>query len=453
MKDVQQIAEGLFFPNGKSKHLDLKSLDCEIRDFAHRIIESECTVGDLYEASKVKILRLYLFTKCINTQQITENSVTNLEAHVMLNENAQDDSQASSSTSINKSQTIDLTFSEDSEETSFMLHDPLNIIAQETSVIQIDNQMEVENRENRFQEQMIALSQESDLTAENVNTLQVWRPEPFNTNSTSQDVEEQLISPDVEETPFEESFDNEVTIGGASREFGSLDDTVPIEDVPKSIILVRRGQVLCDLMQAFNDPAIMDKEISIRMKLPNGQIEQGIGSGVFCDSLTEFWNEFYSRCALGADVKVPFLRHEFQSNEWQAIARVLVKGWEAVKYFPVRLSQPFLEEALYGTTYSSVLGSFKHYIAKHERDVIEEAMANFNSADHVSLLHVLDSNDCHQRPTEENLPQLLEQLGHKALIQTPMFVIESWRPVLKDIASILPPQKLANIIQELKTNT
>ncbi|KAI2644313.1 Ribonuclease 3 [Labeo rohita] len=360
MKDVQQIAEGLFFPM--------------IRDFSHRMTESECTVGDLYEASKVKILRRYLFTKCINTQKTTENSVTNPEADVMLNENAQDDSQASSSTSINKSQTIDLTFSEDSEETSF------------------------------------------------------------------------IRTTDVEETPFEESFDNEVTIGGGSREFGSLDDTVPIEDVPKSIILVRRGQVLCDLMQAFNDPAIMDKEISIRMKLPNGQIEQGIGSGVFRDCLTEFWDEFYSRCALGADV----LRHEFQSDEWQAIARVLVKGWEAVKYFPVRLSLPFLEEALYGTTYSSVLGSFKHYIAKHERDVIEEAMANFNSADHESLLDVLDSNDCHQRPTEENLPQLLEQLGHKALIQTPMFVIESWRPVLKDIASTLPPQKLANIIQEQK---
>lgn len=254
MKHVQEIAEGLFFTNGKSKHLDLKSLDCEIRDFSHRTIESECTIGDLYEASKVKILRLYLFTMCISTQNSTENSVTNPESDVMLNESAQDDNQASSSTS-----TIDHTFSEDSEETSFMLHDPLYIMGQQISVMQPDNLMEVENGEDRFQEQMITLSQESDLTAENVNTLQVWSPEAFNTNSTSQNVEEQLITADVEETPFEVSFVNEVIIGGGSREFGSLDDTVPIEDVPKMIILVRRGQVLCDLMQAFNDPAIMDK--------------------------------------------------------------------------------------------------------------------------------------------------------------------------------------------------
>jgi len=155
---------------------------------------------------------------------------------------------------------------------------------------------------------------------------------------------------------------------------------------------------------------------------------------------------------LGADVKVPFLRHEFQSDEWKSIARVLVKGWHAVKYFPMHLPLPFLEEALYGAAYSSVKDSFMHYMAKHECDVIEEAMVNLNSADHESLLDVLDSYDCHQRPTEENLPQLLDQLGHKALIQTPMFVIESWRHILcaLPILRALPPQNLANILEEEK---
>lgn len=225
-----------------------------------------------------------------------------------------------------------------------------------------------------------------------MNTVQEeLRLEVFSSNTTSQNA---MIATDVEDTPFEESFENEVTIGGGSSEFGSLDDTIPIEDIPKTVILMRRGQALCDLMQAFSDPAMMDKEISIRMKLANGQIEEAIGSGVFHDCLIEFWDEFYSRCALGADVKVPFLRHEFQSDEWQAIARVLVKEWHAVKYFTIRLSLPFLKEALYGTAYSSVKDSL--------------AMVNFNSADHESLLDVLDSNDCHQRPTEENLPQLLD---------------------------------------------
>ncbi|XP_073727002.1 uncharacterized protein [Misgurnus anguillicaudatus] len=297
--------------------------------------------------------------------------------------------------------------------------------------------MGTENREDVIQE-----------TAENLNTVQeVLSPEVFNTSATTQNLR---IATDIEESPFQDLYDNEVTIGGYLSDVENLDDTVPLVDPPKTILVVRRGQVLSILMQAFSDPAIMDKEISIRMRLPNGQIEEGVGPGVFRDCLSEFWNEFYSRCALGTDVKVPFLRHEFQRNEWQAVARILAKGWDAVKYFPICLSLPFLEEAVYGTTYSSVKDSFMHYVAKHERDVFEDAMRNFSSTDHESLLDVLDSNDCHQMPTEENLPALLDQLGHKALIQTPMFVIESWRPILKDLANTLPPEKLAKIIQEQK---
>lgn len=358
----------------------------------------------------------------------------------MFIDGAQDDGQASSSSGINKSETIDLTTLEESAETS-LLHNPLYIMDTET----VFDYTETENRDDIMQEQMAALIQE---TAEIVNTMQeVWNPEAFNTNTTAESVR---IATDVEESTFEDSFDNEVTIGGGLSDVGNLDVTVPLEDPPKAVILVRRGKALCDLMQAFSDPALMDKEITIRMKLPNGKIEEGVGPGVFRDCLSEFWDEFYSRCALGTDVKVPFLRHEFQTNEWQAVARILVKGWDAVKYFPIRLSLPFLEEAVYGTTYSSVKDSFMHYVAKHERDVFEEAMRNFSSVDLESLLDALDSNDCHHRPTEENLPELLDQLGHKALIQTPMFVIESWRPILKDLANTLPSQKLAKIMQEQK---
>ncbi|XP_056604878.1 uncharacterized protein LOC130421158 [Triplophysa dalaica] len=352
VRDVQKIAEGLFFPNGKSKHLELKSLDCSIRDFSHRMVESEFTIEDLYEETKVKILRLYLFTKTNNRESTAENSDTNPEADVMFTEGAQDDGQSSSSSGIKECETIDLTTLEESEETSFMLHSPLYIMDQQISVMQTEtvfDYMETENSDDIMQEQMAALIQE---TSENVNTVQeVWSQEAFNTNTPAQNVR---IATDVEESPFEDSFDNVVTIGEGLSDVGNLEDTIPLEDPPKTIILVRRGQALCDLMQAFSDPALMDKEISIRMKLPNGQIEEGVGPGVFRDCLSEFWDEFYSRCALGTDVKVPFLRHEFQSNEWQAVGRILAKGWDAVKYFPIRLSLPFLEEALYGTTYSSV---------------------------------------------------------------------------------------------------
>lgn len=99
------------------------------------------------------------------------------------------------------------------------------------------------------------------------------------------------------------------------------------------------------------------------MRLPNGELEEGEGIGVFRDSLTEFWSDFYDHCTLGVDVKVPFIRHDYQCEEWQAVARVFVIGWKQAKYLPVKMATPFLEEVLYGTTTSSLKDSLLLYMS------------------------------------------------------------------------------------------
>ena len=233
-------------------------------------------------------------------------------------------------------------------------------------------------------------------------------------------------------------------IGGGSE---CLDDTIPINTEKRSrTVEVRREYALTELMAMFSDPALMELELDVRIKHQNGQLEPGHGSGVFRDCLSEFWSEFYSRCTLGADVRVPYLRHEYQIQEWQSIARILVKGWLAVGYFPGQLSLPFMEEALYGTTYSSIKDSFMHYVSKQDKEILEQALDSFQSVDQESLIETLDVHECHQIPTADNISALLSQLGHKALIQTPMFVIECWRPILKTLAETLTPQRLSDLV-------
>ncbi|XP_060759907.1 uncharacterized protein LOC132870292 [Neoarius graeffei] len=65
VEELKVKAENLFFPDGKANLFKLKLNDvhCTVRDTSHRILDPECTVEDLYEATKVKLLRLYLFTK------------------------------------------------------------------------------------------------------------------------------------------------------------------------------------------------------------------------------------------------------------------------------------------------------------------------------------------------------------------------------------------------------
>lgn len=129
------------------------------------------------------------------------------------------------------------------------------------------------------------------------------------------------------------------------------------EPAPVTLIL-RRGHCLTDLIQAFKEPDILSTEVFIKMRLPYGNLEEGEGTGVTRDCLTEFWADFYERCTLGGGVKVPFIRHDFLSEEWQAVARILVVGWRIARYFPVKLTVPFLGEALYGKTTSSLKDTF-----------------------------------------------------------------------------------------------
>lgn len=218
------------------------------------------------------------------------------------------------------------------------------------------------------------------------------------------------------------STDGEVTVGASHSDPVEMDDTLPWEgSMLKVIIVVRRGNCLADILAAFIDPDIMNKDVHIK--------EEGEGSGVLRDCLSEFWGEFYNKCILGTDVRTPCLRHEYQVQEWEAVARILVIGWTSVRYFPLLLPLPFLEEALYGTSYSSVSESFLQYVSKEARKILELVLETFESVDKDDLMDVLDACDCHYFASEDTIAGLVSQLGHKT--QSPMFVIECWKPILK----------------------
>ena len=50
----------------------------------------------------------------------------------------------------------------------------------------------------------------------------------------------------------------------------------------------------------------------------------------------------------GKDERIPVIRHDFQSPEWEAIARILVKGFYQLNFLPVKLNQSFLIATLFG---------------------------------------------------------------------------------------------------------
>ncbi|KAL7400349.1 hypothetical protein ABVT39_010647 [Epinephelus coioides] len=139
------------------------------------------------------------------------------------------------------------------------------------------------------------------------------------------------------------------------------------------------------------------------------------------------------------------LRHRLVSSEVH-----FGRGCEIARYFPVKLAAPFLEEALYSKTTSSLKDTFIQYVSDQEREVLLKALENFDSVDSDALFDAFEAHECQQIPTKDNLIPLLSQIGHKALIQAPMYIIDCWRPIVLQLASVLPPDALHHVIQQKK---
>ena len=120
-----------------------------------------------------------------------------------------------------------------------------------------------------------------------------------------------------------------------------------------------------DLIEAFSEEDIMVCEIKVIMVDSRGNDEMGLD----CDAIFCFWQEFYNTCTIGKGERVPALRHDFQQNEWTAVARILVKGFLDLGYFPVMLSETFLAGVVFGEIQIAqefLLQSINRSLAKDE---------------------------------------------------------------------------------------
>lgn len=170
-----------------------------------------------------------------------------------------------------------------------------------------------------------------------------------------------------------------------------------------STLRISRVRIYCDMIEAFQAKDIMTSELKIVMV-----------DGVYRDAISCFWQEFNDSSTLGESERVPSLRHDFQSNEWSAIGRILAKGFLDLGYFPCMLSQAFIASVLFGKNSvhkETLLKSFQNYIAKDEDDVVAEALKGNLDVD--ELIDVLDRFGCRKVPNQENARDLILEVAHK----------------------------------------
>ena len=163
-----------------------------------------------------------------------------------------------------------------------------------------------------------------------------------------------------------------------------------------------------------------------------GNEEMGRGSGVTRDVYSSFWNEAYESLFIGRDDRVPLVRHDFFINEWNAVGKIIYKGYVDSGYFPMLISKSFLCYVLFDEKDDTLFDSFLNYVAVDEKTLIMEAISTndeelLQSSD---MFEFLDQFKCRTMVTVANVKATIIELATQELIQKPHLMGSCWKKYL-----------------------
>ena len=141
------------------------------------------------------------------------------------------------------------------------------------------------------------------------------------------------------------------------------------------LVKIKRSNVRADMIAKFKDISIA-QSIQFTFIDPRGEREAGVGSGVTRDIYSTFWEELSEHCFIGAQSRVPIVCHDMYKDEWNAVGRILVKGYSDVGYFPTIISSAFIFYCLFGEPSDEILmASFKQYLPADEHVLMESMLS------------------------------------------------------------------------------
>ena len=113
-----------------------------------------------------------------------------------------------------------------------------------------------------------------------------------------------------------------------------------------------------------------------------------------------------------------------------------------------------MERCLYNTDpdEGDLVQSFlTQFIPSVERELFQEAMDNFDSADYEDLCDTLSNYDGRVIPNDQNIWKVINEVAHHQMVQKPSFIIECWSPILQSqLLSILTKEQLGNLYEHLQ---
>ncbi|XP_068690749.1 uncharacterized protein [Montipora foliosa] len=232
------------------------------------------------------------------------------------------------------------------------------------------------------------------------------------------------------------------TLGNAavSSDDHHTDFEAQFDELPIKPILLHRAQLRQDFIMEFSDPNILKFKLDVTVVDEMGKEEIGSGNGVLRDAISEFWRLFFLAATIGAAEKVPFIRHDFKKNEWEAVGRVFVYSFVHLSYLPLQLSPAFIMTCLFedeALTNDLLLASFRFYVSSDDRDMLANCIAGNVHANDDELLDFLSSFKCYRNPTEQNIREIILEIAHQEIVQKPRFVANCWSPLFIKLRKLI----------------
>ncbi|XP_021367845.1 uncharacterized protein LOC110459754 isoform X2 [Mizuhopecten yessoensis] len=400
ISELLTTAKGLFFPNGKSKKGNEKDFDFYVANQTHERQESDFTVKQIFESTKLKILRFYLVTSPAATAS-TDNSA---------DKKTQPQSKGN----------------------------PFHCLPDADTLEEFTNSSESGDVEDLYSMRSFT---DDDIPSELLEGSNETLFDPLLFEPLEQQEEEELSNvPQALQPYIQQGQPNSPPASQEHAHSSHIQEQQQTTD--PSIITLHRTMIQEELIQHFKNPSVINAKLSFSFVNERGQDADGVSR----DAYSGFWTSFLLRNTDGETYRVPVLTNEYSLEEWEAIGRILLKGYQDHRYLPTGLAPVFLIAIVHGEDVVSpqqLKDSFFNYLAQSEKEVLEAACRG-SLFDEDELLGVLDRFQCHRIPQLEEMNSTVIQIAHRVLIQEPKYALDAMRNVsgntlqllLPDIASI-----------------
>ncbi|XP_031356742.1 uncharacterized protein LOC116180756 isoform X1 [Photinus pyralis] len=408
-QELIEAAQKVFFPNGFSPKGNIEDFDFDLLDFKHNEYPPDISISQILNSTKVKVLRFYLKSerKNINAAEkdVIEQSTAEASEVVVAAETARFYSNF-------LDEDLDI-LQEDAITTNDVVIFDLES-ASEPGLQELFNNPHFDIHPNeRFLE---------------TTTMSAQLPAIQSTSTSVQNYTTNVLDrnrPNLEDLNAENQFQQTDNI---------------------QTLTLHRGKIFEELIEAFQKHTFhYSCALKIEMILPNGETEyaEDVG-GVFRDTLSEFWSSFYEKCSVGTNLKIPYLRHDFNETQWKAIASIFLKGFTTESYIPIKIAPVFILSCLgCAIQDEDLIQNFLHFVCESEREILRQALLDFDNVDSDELLDIFSNYDAKWIPTKTNINLFLRDIAHKELIQKPAFVIKCFGQVFQTHSRISTSEIMA----------